>query len=62
MEEVTFKVVSVYLIMLSILWIIYSIFNSWGTVCFNMSNAYITITVYGIELIWNNIIIKFVKD
>lgn len=62
MDEYYYKIVSVFLILTSIAWIIYTLFIAWGTECFSTFNGYFTVIVYGIELIWNNMINKSEAD
>ena len=52
MDIFLYKLISVELMLFAVLWAIYAIFVSWGTECFNMFHAYVTIIAFLIHLIW----------
>jgi len=55
MEE---KFISIGLFWLGIAWVIFTIMSNYGTTCFNMFYAYITILVLLSDMIWSNFIVK----
>lgn len=56
MDTFFYKLVSVELMLFAILWAVYTIFISWGTECFNMFYAYVTIVAFIIHLVWDNLV------
>ena len=56
MKEFIYNIVSVILLLLSIFWTIYAIFSTWGTLCFNMFKAYVTISVLITKIIWDSLV------
>jgi len=56
MDPFVHKLVSVSLFLLGLAWVIFTIFSSFGSECFNMLYAYITIFTLLIDSIWNNFI------
>jgi hypothetical protein len=55
-ERFLYNLVSMELMFFAVLWAIYTIFVSWGTECFNMFYAYVTIIAFIIHLIWDNLV------
>ena len=55
-EKFFYRLVSVELMIFAIFWAIYTIFSSWGTECFNMFYAYVTIMAFVIQLIWDHLV------
>ena len=51
-----YHLVSVILFFGAIVWTIFTIFKSFGTQCFDLFDAYATITILFADMIWNNII------
>lgn len=56
MRSTLYTLVSVELMFFAILWAIYAIFRSFGTECFNMVYAYITIIAFMTELLWDHFV------
>lgn len=56
MERFLYNFVSVELLFFAILWSIYTIFVSWGTSCFDMFYAYITIVAFIVQLVWDHFV------
>ncbi len=56
MDRFTYRLVSVMLLLTSILWIIYTLISSFGTECFSFFDAYATIIILLLDLIWGNFI------
>ena len=57
MDKYLYKLVSVYLFLIGIAWVLYTIFSSFGTQCFDIFNAYVTIIVLLLDIVWINFII-----
>jgi len=56
MRKEAYNAISVYLFLIGLAWVIYTIFAGWGTECFDVTKAYITILVLIIDIIWNNFV------
>ncbi|HIG92838.1 TPA: hypothetical protein HA234_01420 [Candidatus Woesearchaeota archaeon] len=56
MEKFFYKLISVELLLFAILWAIFTIFVSWGTVCFDMFYAYVTIIAFMVQLTWDHFV------
>ncbi len=56
MNTFLYKLVSVELLFFALLWGVYTIFVSWGTECFNMFYAYVTIIAFIIQLTWDHLV------
>ncbi|MBI4980784.1 hypothetical protein HZC30_04485 [Candidatus Woesearchaeota archaeon] len=56
MDRGLYTIVSAELMLFAVLWAIYTIFTSWGTECFNMFYAYVTIVAFIIQLVWDHFV------
>jgi len=56
MEKYLYSLVSVILFFVSLMWVVYSIFSTFRTECFDMFKAYVTITVLLTDMIWSNFV------
>ena len=61
LDKFIYSLVSSMLMFFAIGWAIFTIFSSFGTACFNVLYSYITIFVFILELVWNNLI-KYSKE
>lgn len=56
MDNFQYNLISVILFWVSLGWVLYNIFLSWGTSCFSLSKTYLTIIILLISNIWNSFI------
>ncbi len=56
MDIMTHKIISATLFLLGIFWVLFNIFSSWGTVCFDMLNSYATIGILMTDMFWINFV------
>ena len=62
MNKDLFNLVSVILFLVGLFWVVYSIFSTFGTKCFDMVKAYLTIIILLLNVVWNNFIVKLKEE
>tara|TARA_Y100000310_G_C20285605_1_gene624721 strand:+ start:79 stop:276 length:198 start_codon:yes stop_codon:yes gene_type:complete len=56
MEKFHYNLISVILFWVSLGWVVYTIFSSWQTTCFDLTKTYFTVIILLASNIWNGFI------